>query len=636
MGSGRQSHLGTPAAAPSRALVGLGLACFAVLALAPLAVMLLRIADDPGALSTLGDPRTFDLLRRTVALGLGASALALAIGLPFGYMVARTDVFAARSLRALGIVPILLPPIMLAMTWTMVLPLRGPWMCGLILGVSSFPLVALFTARAAERIDARREEAAMLTGGLGAVLRMEAPLLIRPALGGALFAFIVAINEFALPDYVSSVGKKFNVYAGEVFSTWQVDGNEAQAVVKALPILALTLLALIPIFGFGARHAATVDASFQRPQRLRLGRWRWPATLFCLLAVTVGALVPLGRLAYESGGGSRVFSGVSIRRSGWVQGGGAAQNMPGVPAAETAAVDDTTSQQDAVSAAVASSKAAARAAAGQAPVALSDAGDPNAPAPQARARTVDETAPEVQAALEASEGDDISDFGGGLTRFVSNLRDAFARALDLSRGSLLSSLMFAFLASTIALPIALILGHAIARSRWGGLLTIIAIMPLAVPGTLYGIGMIVLWNHELTARIYDSGALVVLLFAGRFLAVPILICAGAVRSYDTRLEESAHLVGAGPIRRLFTVVAPGVWTSLVGSWIVVFALSVRELDAAVLVPSANDTAMFRVFNAVHFGRDDFVSALSLLVVFAILLPGLVWSLLSKTRLRILP
>ena len=81
---------------------------------------------------------------------------------------------------------------------------------------------------------------------------------------------------------------------------------------------------------------------------------------------------------------------------------------------------------------------------------------------------------------------------------------------------------------------------------------------------------------------------------------------------------------------------PGIWTSLVGSWIAVFALSVRELDAAVLVPAANDTAMFRVFNAVHFGRDDFVSALSLLVVFAILLPGLLWTLFSRRRLRFLP
>ena len=185
-------------------------------------------------------------------------------------------------------------------------------------------------------------------------------------------------------------------------------------------------------------------------------------------------------------------------------------------------------------------------------------------------------------------------------------------------------------------PLALILGHAIARGRRGVTLEFLTILPLAAPGTLFGIGSIVLWNHDATGSFYDSGGLVVVLFAGRFLAVATLICAGAVRSFDRRLEESAELAGAGPARRLFGILTPGIWTSLAGSWIAVFALSVRELDAAVLVPAANDTAMFRVFNAVHFGRDDFVSALSLLVVFAILLPGLLWTLFSRRRLRFLP
>ena len=88
--------------------------------------------------------------------------------------------------------------------------------------------------------------------------------------------------------------------------------------------------------------------------------------------------------------------------------------------------------------------------------------------------------------------------------------------------------------------------------------------------------------------------------------------------------------------RLFKIVAPGIWPTLVGTWIAIFALAVRELDAAVLVPAANDTAMFRVFNAVHFGRDDFVSALALLVIFTILLPGTLWALFAKARLRFLP
>jgi hypothetical protein len=39
---------------------------------------------------------------------------------------------------------------------------------------------------------------------------------------------------------------------------------------------------------------------------------------------------------------------------------------------------------------------------------------------------------------------------------------------------------------------------------------------------------------------------------------------------------------------------------------------------------------------VHFGRDDFVAALALIVVFFVLLPGLLWSLFARERLEVLP
>ncbi len=617
-------------------LLVVALAAFAILGLSPLVIMFQRLAAEPAALETLLTERTMTLLGRTVALGLGASAIALVLGLPFGFLVARTNVFGASAMRALGIVPILVPPIIMAMTWTMVLPLRGPVMCAFILGLSTFPLVALFTSRAAERIDARREEAATMVGGLGAVLRMEFPLLLVPALSGAVLAFIVSINEFALPDYVSAVGKKFNVYAGEIFSNWQVDGNEPRAVATALPLIVLTLMALIPLLALRRRRSySTVDGSFVAPQRIHLGRARVPLTLFCLAVVSAASIVPIGRLLYESGGGPRVFGGVSIRRAAWTQGGGAAQNMgtvdPNAAATPKAPVVDAKARQSAVQA----SQRAALEAAGQAPAAVPIAGADGL-VPQMPMRQVDLNAPEVKAALEAAQEDDQSDLGGGTTEFIANFKKSFSRAFELSRESLVSSLVFALIAACITLPIALVLGHAIQRGRGGSFLEVITLLPIIVPATLFGIGTIVAWNHEWTAAIYDSGALVALLFAGRFVAVATLICSGAVASFDPRLEESAHLAGAGPLRRLFSIVSPGVWTSLVGAFIVVFALSVRELDAAVLVPAANDTAMFRVFNAVHFGRDDFVSALALLVIFTILLPGLLWSLFSKSRLSILP
>ena len=96
------------------------------------------------------------------------------------------------------------------------------------------------------------------------------------------------------------------------------------------------------------------------------------------------------------------------------------------------------------------------------------------------------------------------------------------------------------------------------------------------------------------------------------------------------------MAGARPARRLLAVVAPSLRTGLVGGWVLVFVFAMRELDAAILVPAANHTAIFRVFNSLHFGRDDFVAALTLLMVFLLVLPGLLWTLFARERLEVLP
>ena len=510
----------------SRPLALAAALAFALCGLYPIAVMAARVG--PADLAGLLDARTLALLGRTLGYGLSVALLALALGGPFGFLVARTDMPAARLLRPLGIVPLFLPPMLIAMTWTVLLDLRGALVAIGISALSTFPLVALFTARAFERIDGRLEDAARLWGGLRAVLRADLGLVAPPALCGACLAFAFTVNDFSVPDYVSWVGPKFNVYADEVFAAWKIDSQPGRAVALALPLVALTLLTLLPALALRRRGAmASLDSDFRGPQPLRLGPWRWPAALFCGLLLAAGCAVPLLRLIYEAGGGSRGFA--PARWSG-----------------------------------------------------------------------------------------------------------AFSRALELARGDLQNSLLYALAAATLALPLGLVLGHALERARRGRYLEPLALLPIAVPAVLFGIGMIAAWNRPGLERFYDGGGLVVLLLVGRFVAFPVLLIAGAVAMLDPALEDAARLAGAAPARRLLSIVAPPLRTALLGSWVLVFVLSLRELDATILVPAANHTAMFRVFNAVHFGRDDFVAALALMLVFLILLPGTLWALFARRRLEVLP
>ena len=510
----------------SRPLVLAAASVFIVLGLLPIAVMLPRIEGEH--IAQLVDARTLSLLWRTTLLGLGAAAVAALLGAPYGYLVARTDVPGASWLRPLGLVPILLPPLFATIAWTGITELRGASATTLILGATTFPLVALFTARAASRIDGRLGEAAALVGGRGAVLRMELPLLLPGIAVGMCLAFVFAINDFSVPDYVSAVGPKFNVYADEVFATWRIDASSGLAVARSLPLVALTLVTLLPALALRRRGAlVTLVGAFRPPVRMALGRMRWVAFAFCLLALTVGALMTIGYLVYMAGGGTSKAEGFQVA------------TLPG----------------------------------------------------------------------------------------------AFRMALDLSHNELAQSLRVAAIAATVAVPLALVLGHALERTRRGRWLEVLLVLPLAVPAILFGIGYIDLWNREFLDlyRLYQSEFVVVLLLLGRSLAFPALLCSIAVASLDPRAEEAARLAGVRPAARLGRIVAPPLAATLTGAWVLVFVLSLRELDAAILVPAANGTAMFKAYNQIHFGADDFVGALCLMIVFFLLLPGLLWGFFRRSR-----
>jgi len=511
----------------SRPLALIAVVAFVVLGLVPVVMMAARV--DGGDLASVLSQRSLTLLGRTALLGGGAALVALACGLPFGFLVARTDVPLAPLWRVFGILPILLPPLVVAMSWAGMTTLRGGLATTLVLGLCTFPLVALYSARAFERIDARQEEAALLAGGLGAAIRSALPLVMPSALFAATFAFVLAINDFAVPDYVSSIGPKWNVYADEVFASWRSSQDTGSAVAAALPLVVLTSLALWPALALRRRSLLTsFTGDFRAPATLRLGVWRIPALLFVLAVLGVTAFAPLARLVWESGGGPRGFS-------------------------------------------------------------------------------------------------------------IANAQGAFSRALELGRSNLASSLLFALGAAAVAVPIGVILGHASERSgALGRRLVALVLVPIAVPAILFGIGGIATWNHAISADLYDSDWMAVILFAGRFVPFAILAFAAGTAMLDPRLEEAARLAGVGPIRRLVHIVLPALAPAAIGSGLLVFVLSMRELDAAILVPAANSSVLFRLYNAVHFGRDDFVAALALLVVFFVVAPGLLWTLFAKKRLEVLP
>ncbi len=293
-------------------LVFAGLFCFAFLVV-PLAGMLLDTlrGDDGFSLAAWGDILTNDVERlqlwNSIQLGFASVAIAFVFGAGHAWLTERTDLPGAQLLGPLGVAPLVVPPILVAMGFADFLRVDGFWACAGLLGASYAPFVAVLTARGLRSIDGRAYEAAWLARGRFAAERLLFRASLPEITAGCLFAFVFVLSERGVPDFLTVKGKTWLTYAEFVFSRWNLRamGNApkdlASPIVAAVPLVAIILIALALALRFRA-HSALRGETQPLPVR-RLGAWRWPALLLPLVYLTAGVGVPIfvmGRWAMGS------------------------------------------------------------------------------------------------------------------------------------------------------------------------------------------------------------------------------------------------------------------------------------------------------------------------------------------------
>lgn len=219
---------------------------------------------------------------------------------------------------------------------------------------------------------------------------------------------------------------------------------------------------------------------------------------------------------------------------------------------------------------------------------------------------------------------------------------AFNQVFESARGDFLSSLRFSALAALIVLAAAPFWSHALLRSERAGrglrrvagrLLTAAVALPLLVPAVALGFGAILMLDRPGLRPFYDSPWLPALLLAGRYGPIAAFLLLERLRAVPDAQEESAMIGGASYPARLFRYrLRPQA-----GGWILaaalVFVFSMRELDLNILVSPMNASASVRYYNALHFARDNFVAACSLVLCVVLWLPMTLATSLASMRGR---
>lgn len=179
----------------------------------PLLALLVR-APWPRALALLTEPGTLDALRLSAATTAAATAIALVLGVPLAYVFARVPFPGRDVVRALAVLPMVLPPVVGGIALLEAYGRRGllgaplqafgvtiPFTTLAVVFAEAFvamPFLVVTVEAAVRALDSRFEEAARTLGARPWTVfrRVTLPLVAPAVVAGGTLAAARALGEF--------------------------------------------------------------------------------------------------------------------------------------------------------------------------------------------------------------------------------------------------------------------------------------------------------------------------------------------------------------------------------------------------------------------------------------------------------
>ncbi len=302
---------------PPVLLAGVAVAVVALVCL-PLAYLVVRVVDGGAdAWSVLGRGRILELVGNTMLLVGLVTGAALVIGVPLSWLVVRTDLPGVRFWAVAVALPLVIPSYVAALVLLAAFGPRGflqqvlegpfgvervPEIYGLpgavlALTISTYPYVFLLAAAALRDLDPSLEEASRGLGSSRAETfrRVTLPAL-RPSLGaGALLVALYTLSDFGAVSLM-----QYSSLTRAIFVQYRSLFDRAPAAVRALVLVLLAAVVLVlEHYARGrVRHHRRSPGTARPPNRVRLGRWRWPALAFCVAVVGFSLALPLAVIGY--------------------------------------------------------------------------------------------------------------------------------------------------------------------------------------------------------------------------------------------------------------------------------------------------------------------------------------------------
>jgi molybdate transport system permease protein len=243
----------------------------AVVAVAALAVLffalpllgLLRRASWSTIATDLTTPAALDALRLSLLCSLGATVLSVVLGLPLAWTLARVPFPGKAVVRALVLLPLVLPPVVGGVALLAAFSRRGlvgeplydwfgfqltftTWGAVLAETFVALPFFVITVEGALRSMDGRYEDVAATLGArrLTTFRRVTLPLILPSLVAGAVLAWARALGEFgATITFAGNIEGRTQTLPLAVYLL--LESNADVAVALSLVLLAVSLLVIV-------------------------------------------------------------------------------------------------------------------------------------------------------------------------------------------------------------------------------------------------------------------------------------------------------------------------------------------------------------------------------------------------------
>ena len=160
--------------------------------------------------------------------------------------------------------------------------------------------------------------------------------------------------------------------------------------------------------------------------------------------------------------------------------------------------------------------------------------------------------------------------------------------------------------------------------RAKGLLYMLMLLPLVIPGIVLGISILVfsssvangLWEvAQYDVQALRPGLMLVILGQFSFIAtIATLVISARLQKFDRSLEEAAMNLGAGRLTAVRTITIPFLMPAMIGALVVAFLMSFENFNTTLMLVGSDAPLTIAMFDRLKEGSTPLLNAVSLLLM----------------------